>query len=168
MKYFCCVFICLICCFNLLAQTLERQVIGSSGHFSTAGWCSLSSTTGEAMIIKLSSSSNILTQGFQQPQTFGVGINEYSIGNGEIQIFPNPAIDKINIQIRCLLPNNNQLITFFDLLGQKIKLPFESAYTGNQAFFIYDLKTLPPATYFISITNDNSKSKNTFKFTKVI
>ena len=159
--------ISLFACFNLQAQSLERQVIGASGDFSTASWGSLSSTTGEAMTIKLSSTSLILTQGFQQPQTFGVGIKDYSKGIDEIQIFPNPAEDKINIHIRSYTSNNKNLITFFDLIGQKITLPFVSENTDNQTSFVYDIKQLAPATYFISITNGQGTLLNTFKFTKI-
>lgn len=49
------------------AQSLEREVIASSGDFAESTQSSLSSTIGESTILLGFDLSNILTQGFQQP-----------------------------------------------------------------------------------------------------
>lgn len=73
--------------------TISRQVIGSTGGFSTGSTLTLSSTVGEAVIQTVFSVNSILTQGFQQTLsldsvvTYEV-INESCIGanNGSIYI----------------------------------------------------------------------------------
>jgi gliding motility-associated-like protein len=48
--------------------SISRQVIGSTGGFSTGTTMTLSSTVGEAVVQSIFSVNIILTQGFQQPQ----------------------------------------------------------------------------------------------------
>lgn len=48
--------------------TIERQVIGSTGHFSEAGPVSVSATVGEPVVQTFSFADVTLTQGFQQPR----------------------------------------------------------------------------------------------------
>ncbi|MCO6499988.1 MAG: gliding motility-associated C-terminal domain-containing protein [Vicingus serpentipes] len=61
---------------------LDRQVIGSTGGHTTGTTISLSSTVGEAVTQTLFSTSTIiLTQGFQQPQLTSDSILDYEIIN---------------------------------------------------------------------------------------
>ena len=48
--------------------SIERFVIGSTGHFSEAGPVSISATVGEAVVPTFSFADIVLTQGFQQPR----------------------------------------------------------------------------------------------------
>ncbi len=52
---------------TLFAQSLEREVIASSGDYIENGFGSLSFTVGEATIQLAMDGTHILTQGFQQP-----------------------------------------------------------------------------------------------------
>lgn len=52
---------------NVNAQTIDLQVISSSGNYSEAGGISLSWTLGEPVIATFENGGLILTQGFQQP-----------------------------------------------------------------------------------------------------
>ena len=58
------------------SQQLSRYVVASGGNYSTNGGYSNSSTIGEAMISTLNSSTNTLTQGFQQPQIMLYGCTD--------------------------------------------------------------------------------------------
>jgi len=49
------------------AQSISPQVIASTGTFAAAGGYSLSYTLGEPATATLTTSSSIITQGFQQP-----------------------------------------------------------------------------------------------------
>ena len=58
--------ICLAFASLSFSQQLSRYVVSSGGNYSTSASGSLSSTIGESMVATLTSSSNVLTQGFQQ------------------------------------------------------------------------------------------------------
>ena len=61
------ILVCLLfVCYSALPQQISRSVIASGGEYSANGNITISSTVGEPMINILASSSNILTQGFQQ------------------------------------------------------------------------------------------------------
>lgn len=77
---------------------LDRQVIGSTGGYSTGTNITLSSTVGEAVVQTLFSVNKILTQGFQQPNlnvdsmvTYEV-INESCKGAENGSIFINNVL----------------------------------------------------------------------------
>jgi len=61
--------ICLAFATFSFSQQISRHVLASGGNYSTASGISLSSTIGEPMVATLTSASNVLTQGFQQPST---------------------------------------------------------------------------------------------------
>ena len=84
--------------YSLFSQTLSPFVISSSGNYSLVGDTSLSSTTGESTMIQtFSSGSNILTQGFQQPNDLSVGIvgpeNYFAI-----LWYPNPSAGLLSLE----------------------------------------------------------------------
>jgi gliding motility-associated-like protein len=92
-------YILLLTTFGANAQvTLERQVIGSTGGYQVGSTMSLSSTVGEPVVQTAFSVSQILTQGFQQPNlnvdelvTYEV-INESCKGAANGSIFINEVL----------------------------------------------------------------------------
>ncbi len=59
--------ICSLFSFSVFAQSLSPQVVASGGGYATGGGYSLSYTIGEPVTATLTGGSNILTQGFHQP-----------------------------------------------------------------------------------------------------
>jgi len=154
-------------CSHIHAQSLERQVIGTSGGFQTASWGTLSSTIGETMTITMLTSSLILTQGFQQSLQSDLAVNEISSSTPAIQIYPNPAVNRINVAIN----SSNAVkytVALIDLLGQKLMVPFNVNNTskGTESF-VFDLRPLAIASYFIVVSDETGSMTNTFKFTKI-
>jgi hypothetical protein len=66
---------------------LGQELIGASGgdDFSI----------GEVITTTLSSNSSIVTQGFQQPNLFGIGNRKFP--RLKIQVYPNPTTDKVQV-----------------------------------------------------------------------
>ena len=85
------------------AQTLSPEVISTAGDFfEVSGVGSLSWTLGEPVVETFTGQSAdvILTQGFQQPEDFGVGITEvFNTGNMSFSLYPNPAINNVRIDL---------------------------------------------------------------------
>ena len=148
------------------AQTLERQVIGAAGIFQTAGWGSLSATTGESVINTFSTSSVILTQGFQQPLVSDLNVNAITANNITLSIFPDPAADLINVTINTDVPGKHYSVNMFDLLGQLVKLPFRDLSSGMNTKLIFDLRAITNGTYFIQIVDEHNARVKTLKFIK--
>jgi hypothetical protein len=84
----------------------------------------------------------------------GVGINENTINENDIRVFPNPTNDKLFVEINWNQPTNLQLS---DGLGRII----ENQVTAKEA--IFDLKILNAGIYFL-----RAKSSSNQKILKII
>lgn len=85
-----------------------------------------------------------------------VGLEEYDFGSEQVAIFPNPASEQINIQVKNAGLDLQVSIT--DLLGNKIKeLP---AIQNNQVSV--DIKDLAPGVYFFHISRGDGSFNRRF------
>ncbi len=83
--------------YNIRAQSLSGSVVSTSGAFYANGSGMLSVTIGEmTMVNTFSGGTSILTQGFQQPWDFGVGISELH-QTGSFVVYPNPTSGSLNV-----------------------------------------------------------------------
>ncbi len=105
---------------------LGRQVIGSTGGYTTGSTMSLSSTVGEAVIQTLFSANTILTQGFQQPTIINGSNVEYEVINESCPSAKNGSIYISNV-LGCSGPYSVDITAVGDslLLGQ------DTLATGN-------------------------------------
>lgn len=87
------IYILLLTTFGASAQVvLDRQVIGSTGGYSTGTNITLSSTVGEAVVQTLFSINKILTQGFQQPNLNADSLVTYEVINESCRGAKNGSI----------------------------------------------------------------------------
>jgi hypothetical protein len=141
-------------------QSLEQQVIGSSGNFSsTTTGTTLSSTTGEVITTTSNSGTAILTQGFQQPVVVTSLSSVELTNNQEIIIYPNPS----NYQITIIKEQTETLYAeLIDVLGQVIST---HKLTKNNTEI--NLEKLASGTYFFKIKNNIKQAVQTFKIQKI-
>jgi hypothetical protein len=113
------------------AQMLTPTVIASSGgfFFNTAGM--LSFTVGElAAVSTISSANNILTQGFQQPEDFGVFVPSVDASIFYMNVFPNPSNGHFSIFVNT--PKEYNLsYSVYDMLGQIVIATTAKTSRGN-------------------------------------
>ena len=97
----------------------------------------------------------------KQENTAGNALSKVSINDINLNIFPNPARDFINIATDKGIATDMNL-GFYSLVGKeiqnlgKVSLPYKM-----------DLKTLPAGTYFLRITDQSGTYKN-FKIVKPV
>jgi len=165
-KFFFTYFLLLATAIMARAQSLERQVIGTAGSFQNVSWGSLSYTTGEVAVTTLTTATNVLTQGFQQPlqndvMVYGIGINQLSV-----VAYPNPAADIINVVINANNADDRYSVTFFDLPGHRLDIPYKELSQGTTTHLLFDLRRLAAATYMIMITDQHNIKVKAIKFSK--
>src|SRR4051812_34416638 len=103
------------------AQSLTPYVVSSSGGFFSNNAGMLSSTVGEmTMVNTFTSSTNILTQGFQQVIDMSVNVSELRRHQFEIAVYPNPVATELSLTIQS---DQRQLfkVTFIDIIGNQAK-----------------------------------------------
>lgn len=162
------------------AQSFQPVVIGSAGTFATSASGSMSWTIGEVMTETYSSANNFFTQGFHQPESIPISVNEYS-SSQNISIYPNPVVDNLIIDFSSA--SGNYSLYIYDMLGQKIYARDKGQGTGvggntstinhlalNPDFIgkplTIDMKGFANGMYFLNIINSESNTGNSYKINK--
>ena len=104
---------------DIAAQSISQSVIGSTGNFSSASWCTVASCAGETVVETFKGSPNILTQGFEQPTDFAVAVTVEHLNTveWEILLYPNPTFDFVQVLIASSDSHSFEL-SLYDLAGR--------------------------------------------------
>lgn len=113
----------------------------------------------------LGSSSNFLTQGFQQPSYNPVFINENPENPFIITVYPNPTPDRIKITAEKIAKGSIS-VQLFDIIGQMTLAVYNSPVSGGMAEITLDLSACASGTYFLRIFVDKDLV-NTSKIIKI-
>lgn len=130
---------------SVKSQSIERQVLSSTGNFAQNTVGSLSFTVGEPVIVLGSSSTSLLLQGFQQPSPIiRTSIYVAAADNPcQFNIFPNPTQQTLNYQSS----NSQSTFEIFDLVGKS----YGSFKASNG---MIDVANLSAGTYFMRLECD--------------
>ncbi|OFX22054.1 MAG: hypothetical protein A2041_02165 [Bacteroidetes bacterium GWA2_31_9b] len=153
-----------LCFFAILAngQSISSSVVASAGGYSEAGGLSLSWTLGELAVETFTTSNLVLTQGFQQGYYEITGIDELSNKDFKVNIYPNPAVEYINIQIE----NPEIKKVKIELFSMEGKLISNEEFENTGTFFELNLSNHSSSQLILKLTDLNSGKANTYKIIK--
>lgn len=148
----------------LMAQTAERQVIGSAGGSVTATGLQVSNTVGETITVTATSSSVILTQGFQQASTGSVGIEDVELGFA-MKAYPSPTSGTVTLDFS--VEKEQQLsIAVFDMQGRQV-LPAQKLHIKDKMLHSINMESIAPGNYFIHLFNETGKLDKSIQINKI-
>lgn len=133
-------------------QTIEREVVASSGDFYSNNSAELSVTIGEPVTETAIGTTNQLTQGFHQTNVLITSITNYS-SDLELQLFPNPSANYITIRMPKLIEELN-----YSILDLKGKIIVDGQLISKETRL--NVKNYPVGVYFITITNKQQQLKS--------
>lgn len=136
-----------------IAQSLSPQVVSSAGNSFTNGANQLDWTLGESVTSSLTNSSNQLTQGFHQGNLTITSVENFDTAF-ELTIFPNPAVDLVQIQFE--KANENNLIELYTSAGKLLLTQSSGANTLCQV----DMSKYESGTYLVKIYNKNTQGRS--------
>ena len=141
MKRIILILVCILFVSIVNSQTLSPQVITSSGSYFVGSKATLSWTLGECIIETGYSTTNILTQGFQQPEYAITGIEEETNNNFKVSVYPNPAIDYITIEITSNPPIDERTfkVKIIDLSGKVFYQQLIKQTIKDRLIWLYDI-----------------------------
>jgi hypothetical protein len=92
-----------------------------------------------------------------------IGFKRNSLSEvNKIEIFPNPSVDFLNIEI-----NNSKMkkpvLELYSIIGNVVKVELENI-TDNR--FRVDVSKIPAGYYLLSIRDEQTQFKETYKFLK--
>ena len=139
--------------FSFYSQNLDHFVIGTDGGYAGNNQFSLSYTIGE-IVTELGNDTvnNIdLTQGFQQAY-ISIVSTENHIADIDISVFPNPAVNYLNVNISDL--SKVKSYAMYDMSG---KLLLQQEIISNQ--FEVSFSNFSSGNYLLIFKNDQQKLK---------
>jgi len=148
------------------AQSIEQNVVASSGNSVSAGSVTLDYTLGELYIGNVTSGSVVLSSGFHQYFGSGIGINEF-VGAQLITLYPVPTYNFITIQLPEFLADGASM-WLTNAGGQRVSIGGNSVIAAAGATTHLDLQSLPSGVYFLFVTHPKLKEVEVYRLTKVI
>ena len=141
-----------------LAQAQESA--NASGGDATGSGGTVAYSIGQVVYTTNTGSSGSVAQGVQHAyEIFSVGVHETEL-NISLSLFPNPTADNLTLQIS---DYNNEKLSYqlYDMQG---KLLTNAQVTAQQTQI--NTASLPSATYFIHVVNQENKKVQSFKIIK--
>ena len=148
------------------AQSISPVVISSGGGFTANGSAMLSSTVGEPMVETFSAGTVILTQGFQQPEDFGVSVKDLVHPAAGFSFGPNPTAGSMNLWFDDR-SEANVSITLHDIEG-KLIFANEIRKAAGSNYISMDLSEFAAGEYLVGVTISFPGNQKPSIFSQVI
>lgn len=146
---------------NGTCQSIERQEVSSLAINNQ----SIVSNAGGLSITTLRTDNLLITQGFLQGELSGIisGIDFIDISHA-IEVYPNPAVDQVKLQIDQLFENGLSL-DLIDLNGQSIIN--QAGIFKDRMDYDLNLMAIPSGQYIIRIHSIDKKYQGILKVLKI-
>jgi hypothetical protein len=145
------------------SQSIQNDVIATSGDSFKSDQSLLSWTLGECVVETYSSNGIQLNQGFHQPYFYFSEIQETDSLDFKVTIYPNPTSGRIKICIWDEKADHAYDYSIFDVSGRI--LIDRKEITGRESDL--DLTTLQGEVIYMVIYRTNNSFSRTFKVIKV-
>jgi hypothetical protein len=133
------------------AQVLTPSVLASTGAFAVAAGHSFSYTVGEmAAVETYTSSSVILTQGFQQPDDILNGLLDIEKdADGAFSIYPIPATGHLWFGYE-YSERGHVDVAMYDMTGRQLDFTFSEGYETGKSVHSFDCSAYAAGNYMLS------------------
>ncbi len=147
----------------IMAQTIERSVIGAAGESVSTSNVQLDITIGETVTATGSVSSGSITQGFNQPLVAQGDVSVFNLNQNAIEIlaYPNPVSNELSVKTTIV----NESALNFQLVDQVGKIV--SFGELNPFFDTINTSLLASSNYLLIIYTADHSIRKTLRFTKI-
>jgi len=91
-----------------------------------------------------------------------LGMNEIVEGKQEFSVYPNPANDVLNMDLKMKDTDNEVVVSFMNFLGQTVMTQNIGKVAGGQSTFSFDVSSLPAGAYFINVSTSKGVASSKF------
>ena len=163
MKFLLLFIACLFLMSKSHAQSISKQVIGSSGLPISKGTYTINFTVGEAIVGDINNGISV-QQGFWAELSGDGTLSIETLINpiNEIEVFPNPTVNLVQIQFR-QKNANNYTVQLFDINGKEI---YKFNKTSQLQTKTFSISHLAPGMYLLLVRDTQSDYNRTFKILK--
>jgi hypothetical protein len=143
-----------------LSSAYAQESVNASGGNATGSGGTISYSVGQVAYTSNSSNTGSVAQGVQHAyEIFTLGVEETAL-NISLTAFPNPTMENLTLQISDF---NNEKLSYqlYDMQGKQL---IQGEVIANKTEI--NTSSLPPATYFINVVNQENKTVQSFKIVK--
>lgn len=152
-----------VTCVEVAAQSISPQVLTNCGESGTSATHHMDWTFGEFAIATIGNGQHRITQGFHQPYSGTVGIDDATTAGIGTVIWPNPTQNELNVGFSAPTARN----TLLSILGADGRLvSVVSVQTGVTSFFL-STGGLSQGSYLLRIDAPDQPS-HTHRFVKTL
>lgn len=151
----------LFCVLFFPASSFSQTLLSTTGGELDTNGLKISFSMGELATTTVYQSNFILTQGFHQSSLTVLNIAE-PIKNIEVSIYPNPTSSFIKVYSSAFT-NDKYTALIFDARGNRL---FEKSISTDNPEVTIDTQEWASGTYFLNLTQPDSKQINTYKIIK--
>ena len=154
-------YLSLIAIFTLSISAQAQTSVNATGGNASGSGGSVSYSIGQVVYTSNTGSEGSVDQGVQHPyEIFTIGINETTL-DISLVAYPNPTTENLILQINDY--NNEKLLyQLFDMQGKELS---KEQIVAQQT--LIDMSSLPTATYFINVVNQENRKVQSFKIVKI-
>ena len=145
------------------AQVQDLKVIASAGTSYKAGNFQLDWTLGEPVILTFDNPPIILTNGFHQPTYDLISAVDVPTWTGNVEVFPNPCSDVLNIRIEFQTTENG----FLELLDMAGKCFWHESFSGIAISKEYAFSSFPSGKYIVNVAIPSKSVNQNFSIVKL-
>ncbi len=139
-----------LCPIIVFGQSAEREVIASLGSKSiSVTGMQVSQTIGETVVNSTTSSSVIVSAGFQQGTGMSTAVDDFD-ENTLFSVYPNPFGDVLNVKVETTKAVNLEL-SFVDIRGAETPIPVSQFQVVGNAERSIDCSELAVGSYMLQI-----------------
>lgn len=150
----------------IVAQQLDRNTSASAGRNKIVSGIAISYNIGESVVFSGASTNAILSQGFEQPETYLVTSSLSLNPKIDVLVFPNPVSDLLFIQLKKLTSISDIEIRVTDIYGKERNMGQINTSVLSDYFFTLDFSMLNAGVYFLKLSSSGSHFIETFKIIK--
>ncbi|MES2764819.1 MAG: T9SS type A sorting domain-containing protein [Bacteroidota bacterium] len=155
----------LLCSSATIAQQADTEVIANAGDSYIASEMILSWTIGEVAIESYSNGNILMAQGFHQPKVTVSMLAEVAGFKNDVSLFPNPAVEYINIQLSNNFSQANLTNVKAELRDITGKLVFTGEFSGRA--YTIDLERIANGSYILQLTSAQQTLLGSYKIEKL-
>jgi hypothetical protein len=167
-KYFLLLALC-ISCISVWGQSIAPSILNAAGGSGLAGSVETDWSAAEMTLVSTTpaSSSVIVTQGVLQPVHIGTAVPQQQLTLDEVQVFPNPASNVLNIRSK-FQTSGKLSYTLSDVSGRAIQLQTADYTAGTQTKEL-SLQQLAAGSYmlYVQYTDESGQKNAVYKIQKV-
>lgn len=147
------------------AQSIEKQVIASTGGVLSNGTYEISATVGETVVETFISGTLTLTQGFQQANGSQTSVEELVV-TANYKLYPNPTLGNAILELESVNSDATISLIMYNTIGKLIYSKTIILQANRITTINLDLTNHSNGVYFVNILDSKSTLVNTIKLIK--